>query len=82
MFQILVYFLCKNCKLQRPGKSHPPLSQQPPLEDFVGGSPPPHPTPPPPAERGEGAHYVNTDVSCYNRKRDVLGKIQETEINR
>ena len=39
MFQILIYCLCENCN--RPEKSHPPLSQQPPSKVEVLSSPPP-----------------------------------------
>ena len=48
-----------------PEKSHPPLSQQPPLKVEALSSSPPflkiwlEAHPPPPAERGGGAHYVH-----------------------
>ena len=77
MFQILVCFLCKDCKL--PCKRSPPLSQLTPLkievlsspslfENLVGVSAPPPPPPPHPAERGV-VHYVYVGykvIDCMN----------------
>ena len=61
MFQILVCFLCKDCKL--PCKRSPPLSQLTPLkievlsspslfENLVGVSAPPPPPPTSPSRKG------------------------------
>ena len=85
IFQVLFYFLCKNCNA--PEKSHPLLSQQPPaLKIEILSSTPPclkiwldaHPPPPPPAGReGGGAHCVKACVILVILEKNNMKTIEK-----